>query len=197
MSRRTEQKIRLYMRQHGVPYNVARQILSGSIPARADDGWPPEPKDYVVGTVVGHLRYLVGNGLAADHAARLIERLLELDFDQAEIDRVTAEMGDVMVVAVAAAPVGFPYIESAVVREYDYEMTLEEVTLGFDADLEVGLPKWAAKPLLDSGSATIVEQEDDWVTIAVSGVELECSAQLRVEFEQAEITELWIGLREG
>lgn len=198
MSRRREQEIRQYMCQHGVPFNVARQALAGKIPGsgRSADGWPAKPKDYVVGEVIGHLRHLVGNGLAADHASRLLERLLEIDFDQEKVDEATAEMGDVMVVTVAAAPAGSPLIESGVVREYEYEMTLEEVTLGLDADLEVGLPTWAAQPLLDSGSATVVEQDDDWVVFALPGVELECAAQLRVEFEQAEITELWIGLRE-
>lgn len=186
------------MRQHGEPYNVARQAIAGKIPAaRHDDGWPPEPKDYVVGAVIGHLRYLVGNGLSADHTPRLLERLLERYFDQAKIDEATAEMGDIMVVTVAAAPAGFPHIESGVVREYEYGMTLEEVTLGFDADIEIGLPAWVAKALLDSGTATVVQQDSDWAVIAVPGVEMECTAQVRVEFEDAEITELWIGLREG
>lgn len=123
-------------------------------------------------------------------------RLLEGFFDQAKTDEATAEMGD-MLVTVAAAPAGFPHIESGVVREYEYGMNLEEVTLGFDADIEIGLPAWAAKALLDSGTATVVGQDSDWAVMAVPGVEMECTAQLRVEFEDAEITELWIGLREG
>lgn len=42
----------------------------------------------------------------------------------------------------------------------------------------------------------LFEQDGDWVVVAVPGVELECVAQLRVESENAEITELWIGARE-
>jgi len=197
MSRRREQEIRRYMREEGVPYSVARQVLAGNVPAAPhDDGWPPEPKDYVVGAVIGDVRGLVGNGLSADHGSRLLERLLELYFDQAKIDEATAEMGDVMVVTVAAAPASFPLIESGVIHEYEFGMALEEVTLGFDADIEVRLPTWAAKPLLDSGTATVLEQDPDWAVIAVPGVEMECTAHLRVESEDAEITELWISLRE-
>lgn len=185
------------MREEGVPYSVARQVLAGNVPAAPhDDGWPPEPKDYVVGAVIGDVRGLVGNGLSADHGSRLLERLLELYFDQAKIDEATAEMGDVMVVTVAAAPASFPLIESGVIHEYEFGMALEEVTLGFDADIEVRLPTWAAKPLLDPGTATVLEQDPDWAVIAVPGVEMECTAHLRVESEDAEITELWISLRE-
>jgi len=75
-------------------------------------------------------------------------------------------------------------------------MTLEQVTLGFNADIEVALPTWAAKPLLDSGTTTVLEQDPDWAVIAVSGVEMEITAHLRVESEDVEITELWISLRE-
>jgi len=197
MSRRREQDIRRYMHEHGVPFNVARQALSGRLPAAGDnDGWPSDTKDYVVGEAIGYLRSLVGNSLPADHATRLLERLLQPYFDQARIDQVTADMGDVMVVSVAAAPAGLPLIESGVDYEYEYEMTLEGVTLGFAADLEFTLPTWAAKPLLDWGTASVLEQDAHWVAMAMPGVELQCTAQLRVEFEEAEITEVWIGLRE-
>ena len=175
---------------------LGRSWRARSRPPGHDDGWPPGPEDYVVGAVIGHVRCLVGNGLSADHGSRLLEGLLQLYFDQAKIDEATAEMGDVMVVTVAAAPAGFPLIESDVSHEYEYGMTLEEVTLGFDADIEVPLPTWAAKPLLDSGTATVVEQDRDWAVIAVPGVEMQCTAHLRVEYEDAEITELWISLRE-
>ncbi|MFI5714112.1 hypothetical protein [Kribbella sp. NPDC051620] len=199
MSRRREQEIRQYMSQHGVTFTVARRALSGHGPAATGnqpDGWPAASKDYVVGEVIDHLRHLVGNGLETSDAARVIENLLRGHFDEGRIAAAITTMGDVMVVSVASAPADFPLIQSGVVWEHEYGMTLEEVTLGLDAELEISLPDWAAAPLISTGAAATAYVEDAWVTVALRGVELECTAQLRVESEQAEITELRIGRRE-
>lgn len=201
MSRRREQEIRNYIRQNGVTYRQARlalsgrdPVLAGGIPGPMPDGWPAAPKDYVVGAVVGYLRNLVGNSLEMRDAGRVVGSLLRDDLDDEAVDQVAVVLGDVMVVSASAGPPEFPYIESSVVSEYEYGMTLEEVSLGFDASLELDLPEQAAAPLIAHGGV-VREVDEGWVTVALTGVELVCTAQLRVESGQAEIAQLLISMR--
>jgi hypothetical protein len=184
MSRRQQQQIRQLMRSAGLNYREARRrVLANTVtvPRRsdlADDGWPRSARDIVVGAVTGYVRGLVGNALPAESVAHISN---DLGIDPA------AHPDEIMVVAVRAAPAHFPYIESNLVREYEYGLELHEVGVGFDADIELilGVEEAARVGL----GEVVVDEADGWVTVAVTGLELNCDALVRSELEDAEIVE--------
>jgi hypothetical protein len=124
----------------------------------------------------------------------VIRNVLELHLDNDTIETVLAELGDVMLTTATAAPSDFPLIDSGTVRQYDYGLTLDEVTVTFDADLEIGMPTSNVESFVDASGGQVVDEDDDWATVRLSAVRLICVAQVRSELDQAEITEVSVGL---
>lgn len=160
----------------------------------ANDGWSEFEDDPTIGEVIDHVRALVGNSLPTENAAQVIPHLLELFLNDEEIAAVLEDLGDVMVSAVKAAPPEFPLIDSGTVREHDYGSRLDEVTVDFDADLEIGLAPSIAETLLAASSDDIAYDDGDSTVVRLSEVRLRCVAQVRSELDHAEITEVSIGL---
>lgn len=159
------------------------------------DGWAEYVLDAVELEVVDHVRALVGNSLQSADAEGILRELLELLIDDESIDRVLHDLGDVIVGSVSAAPPGFPLIDSGTVYEYDYGLRLDEVTVDFDAVLEIGLPPNIAHANVAYLGGRIVYDDGDWTTIGLS-VRLRCIAQVRFEHEDAQITEASISIGE-
>lgn len=217
MSRRRQQEIRTYMRQHGVTYNVARQAVEAMVAAGGgssgppgpsgpggsgwsgapgsgpfSDGWPAETSDIVVAAAIGGLRSMAGNALPQASARRFIAGLLAQVLDQTAVDLAVDDLSDVMVNSLAASPTDFPYLESGNMYEYEYGLSLDEVTLGFVADLEVVLMIPVAKVLAGISGGYLLDVEDPWATVRMPAVELFFVAQVRSEIESAEIVESWV-----
>jgi hypothetical protein len=154
----------------------------------AGDGWPIAPRDSVVGAAISEVRGFVGNSLPEAFTAAICEDL--------SLAPASAP-SEVMVSSVWAAPKDFPYLESALAHEYDYGLELHEVGVGFDADLELtGLPSSAAAKVVQGAGGRIVYDDGEWATVALDGVELSISAQVRYEFESTEIVEYAVALRD-
>lgn len=167
---------------------------NGQAAGDGDDGWPEASGDPVIDEVIDHVRALVGNSLPAADAAGIIRQLLELTLDDEAIESVIDDLGDAIVSTVKAAPPQFPLIESGTVREYDYGLRLDEVTVDFDADLQVGLSSAAAYTFVHASGGEIVYDDGDWTTVRLSKVRLRCVAQVRSELDEAEVTVVSIGL---
>lgn len=117
-----------------------------------------------------------------------------------------AGLGDVMIAAIKAAPPDFPLVDLSTVREYEYGLRLDEVTVDFDADLEVSLAPSTVQAVVDPTEVWIytgdefsgeIVADGEETTIHLSAVRLRCVAQVRSEHEHAEITEIAIGLVDG
>jgi len=162
----------------------------------ADGGWSEYALDTVEQEVVDHVRGMVGNSLETTDAESILRQLRELFIDDESIDQILEDLGDVIVISVSAAPPGFPLIDSSIIYEYDYGLRLDEVTVDFEADLEVGLPPTIAHRHVDHLGGRIVYDDSDWTTIRLSSVRLRCVAQVRSELDVAEITELSISVDE-
>lgn len=205
------------MRQHGVSYNVARRAVGAQVAAvrggpsgpagpggpgsgwpggagtqPSSDGWPVETRDIVVGAAISGLRSMVGNAVPKTSARRLIAGLLAEEVDHPAIDLAIDDLGDVMVNSLVASPADLPYIESRHMYEYEYGLSLDEVTLGFVADLEVVLKIPVAEALARVSGGYVLEIEDPWATVRMPAVELFFVAQVRSEYESAEIVESWV-----
>ena len=129
-------------------------------------------------------------------AESILRQLLELFIDDESIDQILEVLGDVIVTSVSAAPPAFPLIDSGIIYEYDYGLRLDEVTVDFDADLEVNLPPNIARTHVDHLGGRIVYDDGDRTTIRLSLVRLRCIAQVRSELDVVEITELSISVDE-
>ncbi|GAA2165489.1 replicative superfamily II helicase [Humibacillus xanthopallidus] len=162
-------------------------------PNSTDDGWEEFQLDEAEREVVDHIRALTGNALETADSERVVRGLLELLVDDSSIARILDDLGDVIVTAVRAAPTGFPLIDSGTVYEYDYGLRLDEVVVEFEADLDIGLSPGSAHDYADVLGGRIVYGDDDWASVLVP-VRLRCTAQVRAEFEAAEITEVVISL---
>lgn len=153
------------------------------------DGWPPNPANPIVGVVIETARYLPGNSLPPSATPAIC----------AALGIPTASVGgDVMVTKVAAGPAWFPNVEADLIEEYEYEVRLYEVVLGMDADVELGgVPIAVAAQLAATyTNATVVYQDGEWATVAISGFPLEVTAEVRHEFESAELGEYSVTVRD-
>ncbi len=210
MSRRKTQQIRAIQRATGATFRQASNVHAQAVaaiggggvdgPGRpgslgstgggrgSGDGWPLAPRDLVVGSVISAVRGFVGNALPQEIVPALCE-YLSLTNESAPVE--------VMVTKVVAGPVEFPYLESALVREYDYELELHEVGVGFDADIElVGLPSAVAARFGGGGTGRVIDDDGTWATVAMDALELSISALVRYEFESTDIQDLTVTLRE-
>ncbi len=166
----------------------------GQVAENGADGWSEFADEPVIDEVINSLRALVGNSLPATDATHVIRNLLGRLLDGEAMEAVLQGLGDVIVSAVKPAPSDFPLVDSGTVREYDYGLTLDEVTVDFDADLEVGLTSSVAETLLATSGGEIVNDDGAWTVVRLSEIRLRCVAQVRSELDQAEITDVWIGL---
>lgn len=190
-SRRAKQEIRRAQRSagRGARYNNHRRGGRGGVTRSPGGGWPENSRDTAVAAAISEVRHLVGNSMPARTIPGVCEAL--------GIDEQDAP-AEIMVSAVAPAPdPDFPYIESARLDEYDYGLVLDEVSLGFDADIElVALPRAAAEDLIRSGHAVLVLDEDpDVVDVRVEALPFVFTGQTRTEAEQSEMLESWITVR--
>jgi helicase len=162
-----------------------RQVVRGEVQS---DGWSDVVGDVASFEVIDYVRGLLGNSLPMPDAERIVRSLLKLALPDGEIDRVVADLGDVIVTATRAVPMDFPLVAAATVREYDYGMRLVEVTVDFDADLELSLSPSIARHLLSKlhGYVAYGGEESELQFLAVR---LRCVALVRSEHEHAEIAE--------
>lgn len=167
-----------------------RRVVPGEVQS---DGWSDVVGDVGTAEVIDHVRGLVGNSLPMTDAERIVRSLLGLTLPVDKIDSVLADLGDVIVISIRAAPAEFPLVDSATVREYDYGLRLDEVSVDFDADLELSLAPSAALALFGQSHGLIAYGADE-SEIHFLAVRLRCVALVRVEHEHAEIGESSIGV---
>lgn len=191
MSRRIQQQIRRLQREQGVPFSVARQLVLGAGnnaggssgsggadgPARSG-GWDESEYNRPENTAIGEVMSYPGNALPEQAAAKVCKTL---GIPGADVPL------EVMVTAVRAYPADFPVVDSGVTAEYDYGLVLLEVTVEFDVDVEMVLSASAAQAIVVSGRGTVTLDEGEWATVHCRGLGLRYIAQVRSEFEQAEV----------
>lgn len=206
MSRRKQQEARAIQRATGATYRAAGNVRrpGGGGPAgpagpggrtpggpggTGDDGWPRNPKNVVVGTVIETVRNMPGNSLPAAATPGICAALGI---------PAGAVGGDIMVTKVAAGPDWFPNIESTMIDQFEDGLELYEVTIGMDVDVELGgLPIAVADQLAAANADAKVAYEDEqWATVAVTGLPLALTAEVRSEFEGAEVGEYWVTVRD-
>lgn len=161
---------------------------SGADPAsNAEDGWSEYAFDAVEQAAVNQLRALVGRSLQTTDAKRILRRLFARFLDVDVIERILEVLDEVMVTSVSAAPSAFPLIESGTTYEYDYGLSFDQVTLDFDADLEVDMPTDLARSHIENLGGRITYDDGDWATVLLTSVRLRCVAQVRSELDIVEI----------
>jgi hypothetical protein len=154
------------------------------------DGWPPQSKDRVVGAVIDTVRYFPGNSLPTA-ATPAICAALGIPAD--------AVGGDIMVTKVVAGPEGFPDIESNLIEAYPDGLSLFEVVLGMEVDIELGgVPVTVAQQLLGQAvNATVVDVDGAWATVTIPAFPLAATAVVNDLLEQAEVVEYSVNVRES
>jgi len=146
-------------------------------PARSG-GWDESEYNRPENTAIGEVMSYPGNALPEQAAAKVCKAL---GIPSADLPL------EVMVTAVRAYPADFPVVDARVTAEYDYGLVLLEVTLEFDVDVEMVLSASAAQAIVVSGRGTVTLDDGEWATVQCCSLGLLYIAQVRSEFEQAEV----------
>jgi hypothetical protein len=96
--------------------------------------------------------------------------------------------GDLVAHRVALKPGPFHDVSSDVTSTYDYGLEVHEVVVPFTADIEITVSSAEAASLLANGAKLLIPDATD-PSLLVSNISVIFYAQVRVEFQHAEIME--------